>query len=188
MNHALVIGGTGMLKEAVLRLAGQFDCVSVIARGSFRLNGLWEEGESLGLKINPLQLDYRDDDHLKSTIEDTIKQVSPISMAVSWVKHSARNASKIVAGCLNNQDVQVSYFDLLGSLKYKELNSDEEEREDIFRNLERIDYHQVILGTIEAEEGNRWLTNDEICNGVLKAINSGEHHYTIGSSEESALF
>ena len=44
-----------------------------------------------------------------------------------------------------------------------------------------ITYHQVILGSVRASGGTRWLTNEEISAGVLDAIARAEPEYIVGT-------
>ncbi|WP_211316774.1 hypothetical protein [Oceanobacillus arenosus] len=44
-------------------------------------------------------------------------------------------------------------------------------------------YHQVQLGFIIEKDHSRWLTNEEISNGVIEAINQKEDVHTVGIIE-----
>lgn len=182
MRHALVIGGTGMLRDTTLQLAEQFDLVTVIARSSFRLNDLWEAAQEMGLRINPVQCDYKEDDHLRMALEETIQSVGPISNVVAWIKGDAEQATGIIGHLLNQQGIEVLYFDLLGNLEYEDFDVDEDEREPIFGSLTNIRYKQIIMA---AKENGDWLQPNEITKGVLDAIEQGRDVYRIVADEDS---
>ena len=181
MKHALVIGGTGMLRDATLQLAEQFELVTVIARNSFRLNDLWESAEEMGLRVNPVQCDYKEDDHLKIALEETIKGVGPFHTVVAYIKSNAEDAPRIIGQVLNEQGNEVQYFDLLGNLEYEDFDVDEDEREPIFEHFPNIQYKQIILS---AKDNGEWLHTDEITKGVLQAIAEGKDVFHINPEDE----
>ena len=69
MSHALVVGGTGMLREATLSIAAHHDIVSVVARDEGRLVDLIDEGTGRGVKIMPWSVDYLVKSRLRETID-----------------------------------------------------------------------------------------------------------------------
>lgn len=186
-SHALIIGGTGMLRETSLALATRYELVSVIARNSNRLNDLWEEALHAGLRINPLQLDYKDEEHLATCLKDLQAQFGPVKTVVAWIKSNAEEANAIIAQHLNQQAIPVEYYDVLGSLHYKDFEVDEEEREALFARYTQVHYHQVKLGLRQddTDDEPRWLTYEEITEGIVAAIDSKEDEFLIGDSEVS---
>lgn len=186
LRHALVIGGTGMLRDATLELATTYDVVSVIARNSFRLNGLWEEGQSLGLRINPVQLDYRDLHHLDEALNDLTEKIGEFTLVLAWIKSSAPETIYHLANRLNAQQLKPAYYDLITDINYENIDTDEEEREELFEELPNIDYRQIILGVKTIEDVQKWFSNDEISAGVTEAIQLGRTNYRLGTNEDSA--
>ena len=81
--HALVVGGTGMLREVVLRLAAKGDVVSVVARDATRLTALAREAPT---RINPIAVDYSDDEGLVASLADAIDRVGPLALAILWLR------------------------------------------------------------------------------------------------------
>ncbi len=51
------------------------------------------------------------------------------------------------------------------------------------RNLPGLTYRQVVLGWMIEPSGSRWLTNEEIAEGVVGVIDSGVAIGTIGQTE-----
>lgn len=185
-SHALVIGGTGMLREATLELATHFNVVSVIARNSFRLNGLWEEAESVGVRVNPVQLDYRELDHLQEALDQVLHDFGEVTLVLAWIKNKADESISHLARTLNAQENRVAFYDLLTDIDYEEIDSDEDEREDLFDELSNIDYRQIILGVKSVEDVPKWFSNEEISAGVIEAIRLKQDTYRLGSTEDSA--
>lgn len=182
-KHVLVVGGTGMLRPTSLALANQYPLVTVIARNSNRLHDLWEEARDQGLRINPLQLDYKEPDHLRLALTDTVQHLGPVDIVVAWIKQNAEEANTTIAQILNNQQRPVQYYDLIGSFHYKDFEVEEEERKALFEDYANIAYHQIKLGLQwddEAQDDTRWLTYEEITDGVLKAMKANTPEYFIG--------
>lgn len=187
-SHALVIGGTGMLRETSLSLATQYDTVSVIARNSNRLNDLWEEALQQDLRINPLQLDYKETDHLAQCLQEMQQEFGPADLVVAWVKRHAEASNAIIAKHLSQQGNVVDYYDVMGSLHYKDFFIDEDFRINQFNAYPTIRYHRVKLGQqYDATENEaRWLTNEEITTGVIQAIAQQATQFFIGAKNMSA--
>lgn len=166
--HALVVGGTGMLAEAVSGLAGRGYQVSVLARRPERLSST---------NINPIALDYRDSKKLRAGLAEAVSKFGPISLAVVWIHGTAPEAPYIVA-----EYVQGRYFHVLGSA-FADPNRLDDERQKRFAQFEHTDYREVILGFVIEQAGARWLTNGEISEGVLKAIRTDARRFIVGVVE-----
>ena len=179
MSHALVVGGTGMLWDVSIYLASKFDTVSVIAKSSYRLNNLWEEAEAENLHINPLQLDYKDEEHLEQSLQEAIKQHGPIDLIIAWIHNEAPEAPVSIGKILDNQGTKYHYFDLWGFAATSD-SDPETEREEELQEFDNIVYHKVVLGFIIEDDGSRWLTNEEISKGVIRAIEKNEPLHIIG--------
>jgi hypothetical protein len=130
----------------------------------------------MGLRVNPVQCDYKEDDHLKMALEEIIQSAGPITNVVAWIKGDAEQASGIIGHLLNQQGVEVQYYDLLGNLEYEDFDVDEDEREPIFDTFSNIRYKQIIMA---AKDNGDWLQPHEITRGVLDAISIGRDGYHI---------
>jgi len=103
IGHALVVGGTGMLRGVCLQLARNGWTVSVIARDERRLQALTDES---GGGITPMPLDYRDPATLSAAICARIAAIGPISLVIAWIHVTSREATQVIAavasGALNS--------------------------------------------------------------------------------------
>ena len=178
--HSLVIGGTGMLRPVSVYLARQGHTVSVIARNRDRLFELIKETNREPGVINTIPLDYADTDLLTMKLEEAIAILGPITTAVSWIHSTAPEASMTIADIINRQVDICRFFDLVGSANQDPENLDNG-REDLFRAYERIRYRRIILGHIVEDGGKRWLTNREISDGIISALESDTAETIIGS-------
>lgn len=176
MKHALVVGGTGMLSDVSLWLIDNGYHVSIIARNPERMDNLTKKASSKD-HVTPLLVNYTNGIELKEKIKHTINQNGSIDTVVAWIHSSAEDILPIIAGDVSNHKHEWELFHVLSSSS----------------NLEKIKskvtlpdtciYHQVQLGFIMEGVHSRWLTNQEISEGVKDAIKKKKKVITIGQIE-----
>ena len=182
MTHALIIGGTGMLKDVTLYLLNQFDKVSVIARSSDKFKKLQQDAGNLSKNINKLQLDYCNYNDLTPLLIKSIKDFGEINLVVSWVHSTAPLAPVLTAKIINNSSSECDFYEVLGSA-FANPENQYEERKEKFSDFEKIVYHKIILGFILESDSSRWLKNEEISKGVIDAIENEKENHIIGTIE-----
>ena len=107
-NHALVIGGTGMLAGVCLHLAREGYSVSVIGRTLSKFKRL--KIESPPNSIFPLMTDYDTDDVFEE-INKAIRERGPFDLIISWTP----NYSVLERICeMNHGDNAVSFIPCKG--------------------------------------------------------------------------
>ena len=181
MSHALVIGGTGMLRGVSLHLAGVVDTVSVIARNDQRLETLASQARRLGKpgEVSPIAVDYAKVAELTRAIRDAAAESGPITLAVVWVHASAPKSLAAAAKTLGELG-PCRLFHILGSTAADP--TVEAPEDEPLRRMPNIRYRRIILGFIvEAAGGSRWLSNTEIAAGVNRAIELDEPEAVIGT-------
>ncbi|MBY0121658.1 short-chain dehydrogenase [Bacillus sp. S/N-304-OC-R1] len=176
MKHALIVGGTGMLSNVSLWLLDNGYHISVIARNPIRMKNLIEKTGS-ERKITPILVDYTNVSELQAKIKDTIKQNGNIDIVVAWIHSSGDDALPIIVEEVSKDKNEWKLFHVLGSSS----------------NLEKIKkkasapnnctYHQVQLGFVIEGVNSRWLTNQEISNGIIEAIKKRKQVFTVGVIE-----
>lgn len=170
-----------MLKEVCLYFARHGCTVSVIARNQNRFNQLIESKSEYGF-INPIRVDYSDYNLLEEKLKSAIDHYGKIETAVCWIHSTAPDAPYIIADVLNCQNLSCKYFHVLGC----EFSLPTEKNNNLHFTFERfvnIIYKKIILGFVIEDNRSRWLTNMEIGNGVIDAINIGKDTFTIGRVE-----
>ena len=172
MKHALIIGGTGMLRKVTEYLSEKFETVSGICRNKFRLDSNLKN-------INPLILDYSDYELLSKRIDEAVKQFGEIDLVVSWIHSTAPLAPKIIAEKINAYGKPFRFFDILGSA-YADPSKNKIERENNFRGSSFLIYRKIILGFVIENKNSRWLTNNEISGGVIEAVKNDLEEKIIG--------
>ncbi|WP_281975814.1 short-chain dehydrogenase [Halobacillus litoralis] len=163
MKHALIIGGTGMLSQFTRRMAVAGDHVSVVARNSEKMERL-EAGLANADMLTKLYVNYDNSEGLREKIRTTVKHNGPIDIVIAWIHTSAPEALQIVIDEVAKPENSVRIFQVLGSR-----GTPESQRRSL--NLpQQIQYRSVILGSVENEDGFRWLTHEEISEGVWDAV------------------
>jgi len=169
-KHALVIGGTGMLSDVSRWLADTGYHVSVIGR----TNG---KHRSLNLKasnpqmINHLLVDYTNYALLEDQVRKAIESLGPISLVVSWtpIRESLEMVSEIVA----KQKDQWTLYQIKGSRRYFEKES--------LLVPENCEHRSIYLGFIIEDNNSRWLTHQEISEGIIMNIKEERAESIVGT-------
>lgn len=171
MSHALIIGGSGMLKETSIWLATNYEYVTVIGRSKKKMNSLIKQCNN----IKPLYLDYHNTSNLKFEVEEQIRKLGHIDLIVAWVHSTAPNALPAIIDVVAKQPNNWSLVHILGSSSNLET---------IKKNIsvpENCTYSQVQLGFVRENNKARWLTNTEISSGAIRAISQKEANYIVGT-------
>ncbi|SDY75180.1 short-chain dehydrogenase [Bacillus sp. 166amftsu] len=172
--HALVIGGTGMLKKVSVWLCNQGFYVSVIGRDRDRLEGVKHACNAPG-NVTCISLDYHDSDILKQSIKGAIKQNGPITLVIAWIHTTAKKALQVICEEIELHSKSYGLFHILGS------SASQLERQKI--GSSSCDYHRILLGFILQGEHSRWLSHEEIAEGVIAGIQSKQSDCIIGTLE-----
>ncbi|WKA52679.1 short-chain dehydrogenase [Planococcus liqunii] len=171
MKHALAIGGTGMLATVSTWLSENGYHVSVIGRNPEKMQRLLDQNPA---QLTPVLVDYTNTNELAEQLHHVQQQNGPIQLVVAWI-HS--NGTQVIP-CLTESLQRLQSWDLF------HVNSSSSKLEDIKANTTvppHVDYHQILLG-FKIESGlSRWLTHDEISNGVIEAIQENKSKNTIGT-------
>jgi len=173
--HALVVGGTGMLREVVYYLASQGHIVSVIARHQSSIEDLLNQESKHGENIHGWALDYHGNEELESMLNHAIAQYGPITLTVAWIHSTAREAPFNIA-----KHAQGDFFHVR-SASVGKANYQDPFNIPAIQDLAGLHYHRIILGS--AVEGNlsRWLSNDEISKGVISSLQNREDESIVGT-------
>ncbi|PGB04733.1 short-chain dehydrogenase [Bacillus toyonensis] len=172
--HVLVIGGTGMLKKVSMWLCEQGFHVSIIGRDEVKLENV-KRASSAPENITCLPLDYHNNDDVKIAIKGTIERNGPITLVVAWIHSSAKYALSLICKEIEFSSETHSLFHILGS-KASRMTA-----EKIGGTLCR--YHRIILGFILEDTYGRWLTHQEISDGVINGIESNCNEWIVGQIE-----
>lgn len=158
-KHALVIGGTGMLRNVSIYLAERNYTVSVVGRTAGKLKEVMES--SPPDTIFPIQIDYYSDSFLEE-IKMAIEKRGPFHLIVSWTP----NYQVVEQVCsMNENDNLFRLIHIKGSRRYF--------RDELVNIPFSCIREVVYLGYIQEKTMSRWLTHEEISGGVIAQIESG---------------
>lgn len=168
--HILVVGGTGMLSGLCEALAGDGGRLSLLAR---RASG-WGRAPAWAFDC-----DYRDAAAFADAVDAAVAEGGPVDLAVAWIHDVRLPANRILAERVGSARL----FQVLGSA------TADPARPDRLRTAAAVAVgldcrlRQVVLG-FQAEAGrSRWLSDEEISQGVLEAIRRDELRAVVGVVE-----
>lgn len=172
MNHALVIGGSGMLAGSVLWLAEQGYQVSVVGRNVAKLEKLTSRHPAL----HPLAADYYDLDRFLSIVQEAVAKRGTFSRVVAWIhQQEEKILGRLSQELFADPDHVWELFHVLGS------SSDLAEIEKQLNPPHNCKYHQIKLGFVVEGNRSRWLTHEEISNGVIEGMRTGKNVTIVGT-------
>jgi NAD(P)-dependent dehydrogenase (short-subunit alcohol dehydrogenase family) len=174
MEHVLIIGGSGLLREVSKDFAEQGKVVSVVARDKAKIVEMVAETQKAPGLINPIAIDYTDVPALQAKLVEAAAHLGPPVITVAWVNPEAFMARQSIAGFLNDRASGSRMYDLLcgqsGSAGLLSAHSF------------KIMYHRIIIGSISETDDSRRPNKEEIRNGIFNAISQNKQEFVIGAT------
>ncbi|GAB5497031.1 MAG: short-chain dehydrogenase [Phycisphaerales bacterium] len=155
----MVVGGTGMLAGVCRELAERGCLLSVLARRQ----------ADLGPGVTCYPCDYTDPDSFKSAADSAIRQTGKPSLLITWIHSTA----PLAADLIHSWTTPTRHIRVLGSASANKPAPD----------LSEAGVEQVVLGFVVNQTGSRWLTHDEICEGVMRAVDHPQRRTVVGELE-----
>lgn len=154
-----------MLAALTKKLTEEYDIVGVVGRNPTKIHDL----QAFSRRIVGHAVDYSD----TASFTDELTHFTGIhgrpELVVSWIHSTSPGASLIVANYCDGDFYDVTGHD---GVRPDHLSH---QREKVIK-AKGIKYHRVILG----RKGNRWLTNQEISDGVHAAIQANQDEFVVG--------
>src|SRR5699024_1252701 len=174
MKHFLIIGGTGMLQKVCLNLNNESSFVAMIGRRQSSRNSLAKKC-SHPENMNTISVDYHNDDQLKKTLKSSFHKYGYPHLIISWIHSSAPYALDIVIDLMQQSPYTWRLFHVQSSASvFKKENTSVPAT---------CLYRRVYLGFVIENNRSRWLTHDEISEGVIDAIITDRLETTVGTLE-----
>ncbi|WP_421384000.1 hypothetical protein ACOJQI_05440 [Bacillus salacetis] len=165
MKKTLVIGGTGMLGGVVEYLVQKGDNVTVLTRSIDKFQRMLSKHNLKPEDVSFIPADYFNTDALVQVLNAHIKMNGPFDQAVVWMRSTAVESHDALLSVLGGQSQPVEIFKVNGSAASRSKL--------LFPKQQSINMHHIILG-FKIENGeSRWLTNEEISEGVISALTAG---------------
>lgn len=146
--------------------------VSVIGRTERKMRHLLKCGN-----VTPLYVDYNDTDDLEDKIEATVSANGEISIVVAWIHSTARGTLHTITNTVTGYYRPIDLHHVIGSATRLE------EIRDRISAPRNCYYYQIQLGFIKEQKNSRWLTNDEIAEGVIESIRRKRKTHIVGALE-----
>ncbi|MBI2943010.1 MAG: SDR family NAD(P)-dependent oxidoreductase [Candidatus Wallbacteria bacterium] len=179
-EHVLVIGGTGMLKDACLALAATGRVVSVVGRDPDRLEAMMMDASAAGNMLSPLQVDYTSTEEFTRAIRTAIERFGPVDTVLAWVRSWASEVLPALAREVSEAGRPWRLFHVRASAS-GELPAGGSPPDAVLAGG-LCAYREIRLGFVREPGGSRWLTDEEICAGVSSAV-EGDVSFVVGVLE-----
>ncbi|MGG1663240.1 SDR family NAD(P)-dependent oxidoreductase [Brevibacillus sp. NRS-1366] len=173
-QKALVVGASGMLTEVARWLAKQGYEVTVVGRNRGKLEEV-RDGSSHPESFTLLALDYHQSDYLREAMEQLVAKQGHIQLVVSWIHQTAPEVLPTIGEVLSRPQKEWNLYHVCGSRAWR--------NPPVVPEGIGCTYHRIILGFVCGEKESRWLTNGEIAQGVIQAIQAAEPQFIVGSVE-----
>ncbi len=175
--HVLVVGGTGMLRRVSMKLAARGHATSVIARTKTDLADM----AAANPMIKPVPVDYGDGPALEAALRTTIAAHGPLALVVAWIHDSAPEAPLAIARIAAEGVEWLRYVHVLSST-VDDPSAPPSDRRQAFEAVDGVRYEEIVLGFVVGGETSRWLTDTEISEGVLRAIDRPKPRTVVGTT------
>ncbi|MCP1726589.1 hypothetical protein J2T60_000554 [Natronospira proteinivora] len=177
-RHTLSIGGTGMLRFASLKLASCSARFTSVARTRSSLSRLDDALGNCSTRHHQLQLNWSHSDDFLAQIEKHASNTELPDLVVAWI-HDDQLTLRLAQN-LAEMGMVSYFFHIIGSAT---VNPEKIAGTllDAFDPPPNLAYHQVILGAQDTGYRSRWLTDQEISEGVLEAIRRMDAQFVVGT-------
>lgn len=180
-KHDLVVGGTGMLRGVVEHLLAEGSQVTVMARSRRAFGGLERSVQANAGALSCIAVDYTDDRGFATALGEAFEQRGSPLRAVAWIHDSTAPASLgILTHTLAGAQRPTMLWEVVGSV---------DDSPDAIAAQRRkrsrvgfLDHRQVVLGYAPGPPW-RWLTDGEISEGIIAALNDDRASTTVGVTE-----
>lgn len=179
MKRVLIVGGTGMLKGVVLELAAKGAHITLLSRNRTKMENLAGQMDNPSGRIHFIEADYRDTDTLRSKIGQNMHYFGPFDAVIGWIHSQGYHAHLEIAELTAHPDMH--YYQVLGSMSRDPHAAPDKVAAQM--EAKTMHYHQLVLGFIVENGNSRWLTNDEIREGIMEGIELNKPEHIIGVVE-----
>ncbi|MBB6454163.1 hypothetical protein HNQ94_002614 [Salirhabdus euzebyi] len=172
-QHALVVGGTGMLADVSLWLVKKGYVVTVVGRRKEKYHQLLKRIDKPKF-LSSIFVDYHQTEQLSEKLSMAVEKNGEFDVVVTWVHSSAPDAIPTIMNVQHSKNYD--FFHVKGSSDYFEEDNE-------FQIPENCNYHEVYLGFKVVGDHTRWLTHQEISEGVKDSIHHKRKQTVVGQLE-----
>ena len=147
--------------------------VTILGRSRLRLNAFIKNNN-----VSLLHGDYNKEDKFIEQVNKQIQAHGMPDLFLCWMHNSGRNVFEKIMNTLDNSS-NTEIYHVLGSASYDPKNVSKE----WYDPSPNTKYNKIILG-FKIDQGlSRWLFQEEISDGTVKAIESKLKEFVIGQIE-----
>lgn len=167
-----------MLRSATVALAERSIAVTSVAHTEKSLSALGAILRTLPCTHHMLRLDWSLPDQFIGSVIRHLEVVGPPDLVIGWF-HDDQLGVRL-ASLLGSRGFPLRFVQILGSSAADpSLGASSLLKE--FHLPHAVSYHQVVLGFVISGRRSRWLTDEEISNGVLRAIAQAAPQHVVGT-------
>lgn len=179
MKHILIVGGTGMIREATTHFIEQGHIVSIMSRDENRVEAFRKKYPRKKGRIWPIVQDYSNPIEAVAKVQEAAKMFVRIDLAILWIHDTESAFSERVKRFLFSHNPKVKVFQLLGSTSSNPMTLSKDTWKVRYPN----GYREIFLGYHKNDDSARWLTNREISEGTIDAVEGDHFRSVIGEIE-----
>ncbi|MBU9721436.1 MULTISPECIES: short-chain dehydrogenase [Bacillaceae] len=178
LGNVIILGGTGMLARASGWISTHAENTIIYGRDKRRLKQIENMYDEHGLFTR--ELDYTKTSSLIKEISDAHRQYGSINLIVAWIHSTAPNAIPTIIKEVSKFQQQERWSLLIIKGSSSDLSSIIKTENIIPRNC---DLKEVQLGFYYDGLTSRWLTHEEISNGIIEVIKYDLKRKVVGTLE-----
>jgi len=155
-----------MLARASIALADRCDHLTMVARTQGSLSQIEASLAELRCTHYSLQLDWSNQSTFLKALKSHMKRVGSPDLVLAWLHDDAFGPK--IAETISEHRQKCQFFQVKGSAAGAPGNTNL----NAVNISQHILYHEIILGFHLEEDQSRWLSNTEISDGVLTAMDN----------------
>lgn len=166
-RRVLVVGATGILRPAALRLLARGDTVVAVARGRMRLTVLEAEG---GRRVEVVPVDVTRDAAVASAVTSGSTLAEPLDAAIVYAPRPPADTFERVLGRVTGPVVRILTS---AQGEPRRADGDEPSAWPWAQEPRRSGERRLLLGWTGSAEAPRWHTADEVSAAALDVLDRG---------------
>ena len=127
-------------------------------------------------------LDWNQPERFVTDLRRLVDEVGPPTLVLAWLHDM--NLGPRLAVAVSRPESPCDFFQVIGSSGGSPRGGAAALRSQV-KALRCVSYFQVVLGFQREASASRWLTNDEISDGVLEAVQRREACHVVGTVTRS---
>ncbi|SKB78324.1 hypothetical protein SAMN05660903_02523 [Salegentibacter salinarum] len=150
--------------------------VTLLARTNYRMDAIKAEYPDKEKNIFTISQDYTEPEKALNGIKMSIDTFGPVDIAILWIHTSGEEFSNLIKTFLFSHSPKTTIFQVWGSASVNPKSFTQKNWKEKYPNR----YKEIFLGYKRKNGSVRWLTNSEISEGIIKAVQENDSESIIG--------